>query len=282
MQLSNDKPVIIAGPCAGESFELMDEVAEKLVKLSKELDFHYVFKASFDKANRTSGGGKRGPGIEQALEWFSRIKSKYNVPVLTDVHETHQVQAVAGVCDWLQIPAFLCRQTDLVVEAAENGAFINIKKGQFVAPDAMKYIADKAKKAAEAKGRTNNVYVTERGVSFGYGNLVVDMRGFPIMASSGFPVMLDITHSTQLPSAAGDGTSSAERKFAPVLARAAAATGYLSGFFLEVHSCPAKAISDKDAQLSPEQGEALLRQLIPLWRSARDFKNIDQMFESKA
>jgi 2-dehydro-3-deoxyphosphooctonate aldolase (KDO 8-P synthase) len=280
MQLSREKPVIIAGPCAAESFELMDQVAEKLVSLARELDFNYVFKASFDKANRTSSGSKRGPGVDQALSWFGKIKSKYNVPVLTDVHETHQVQPVAEVCDWLQIPAFLCRQTDLVVEAAERGAYINIKKGQFVAPEAMRHIADKARLAAAEKGRNSNVYLTERGVSFGYGNLVVDMRAFPIMANSGYPVILDITHSTQLPSAAGDGsTSGAQRKFAPTLARAAAATGYLSGFFLEVHTCPDQAISDKEAQLTPDQATALLRQLIPLWRSARELKMIDPLFE---
>jgi 2-dehydro-3-deoxyphosphooctonate aldolase (KDO 8-P synthase) len=183
------------------------------------------------------------------------------------------------VCDWIQIPAFLCRQTDLVVEAAARGTFINIKKGQFLAPNAMKHIADKAKTAAAKEGRHSNVYVTERGVTFGYGNLVVDMRSFPIISNAGYPVILDITHSTQLPQGAGDGSSSGgERKYAPVLARAAAATGYLSGFFLEVHKDPAKAISDKDAQLNIDQGAALLRQLIPLWKSAREFNKIDSLF----
>ena len=281
MPYSKDKPIIIAGPCAAESFELMDLVAENLVKLSKELDFSLVFKASFDKANRTSSGSQRGPGFDQAMKWFGQIKSKYKIETLTDVHESYQVQPVAEVCDWLQIPAFLCRQTDLVVEAAKRGAYINIKKGQFVAPDAMKHIADKARIAAAEEGRQANVYVTERGASFGYGNLVVDMRSFPVIANSGYPVMLDITHSTQLPSAAGDGsTSGAQRKFAPILARAAAATGYLSGFFLEVHKEPAKAISDKEAQLNVDQATALLRQLIPLWKSAREFRYIDPLFEN--
>jgi 2-dehydro-3-deoxyphosphooctonate aldolase (KDO 8-P synthase) len=281
MQLSKDKPVIIAGPCAAESYDLMDLVAENLVKLSAELGFHYVFKASFDKANRTSALTARGPGFEQAMGWFERIKKKYEIQALTDVHETYQVKPVSEVCDWIQIPAFLCRQTDLVVEAAARGTFINIKKGQFLAPDAMKHIADKAKVAAAKEGRHSNIYVTERGVTFGYGNLVVDMRSFPIISNAGYPVILDITHSTQLPQGAGDGSSSgAQRKFAPVLARAAAATGYLSGFFLEVHKNPAAAISDKEAQLNIDQGAALLRQLIPLWKSAREFKQIDPLFES--
>jgi 2-dehydro-3-deoxyphosphooctonate aldolase (KDO 8-P synthase) len=257
--------------------DLMSTVGTAMARLSTELGFDYVFKASFDKANRTSADSRRGPGLEQGLRWFSDIKAKLGVPVLTDVHETTQVAQVAEVCDVLQIPAFLCRQTDLVVAAAQTGRIVNVKKGQFMAPGAMGSIVDKARKA-----NAGNVWLTERGASFGYGNLVVDMRAFPIMAASKAPIILDITHSTQLPAAGGEGghVSSGERRFAPVLARAACATGYLSGFFLEVHTDPPRAISDKDAQLSIPQAEALLRQLIPLWRQAQSFAALDESFKS--
>ncbi len=275
------RPVVIAGPCAAESYTLMRDVGLALAALSKELGFDYVFKASFDKANRTSGGSDRGPGMDQALQWFKDIKAELGVPVLTDVHETWQIEPVAAVCDVLQIPAFLCRQTDLVAAAAASGRKVNIKKGQFMAPAAMANVVDKARLAAKERGVAGEVWLTERGASFGYGNLVVDMRAFPIMAATRAPLILDITHSTQLPAIGGEGggTSSGQRKFAPVLARAATATGHLSGYFLEVHTNPAKAISDKDAQLSIAQGTALLRQLIPLWKQARDFAVNDGQFD---
>lgn len=278
---STARPLVIAGPCAAESFDLMDSVCSQLKQLSKELDFDYVFKASFDKANRTSLSSTRGPGIEQALKWFQTLKDRYQVRILTDVHETPQVKEVASVVDILQIPAFLCRQTDLVVAAAETGRDVNIKKGQFLAPGAMANIADKARNAARNAQSKGEIYLTERGASFGYGNLVVDMRAFPIMARTKAPLLLDITHSTQLPATGGEGggTSSGERIYAPVLARAATATGYLSGYFLEVHTDPPKAISDKDAQLNPRQAEALLRQIVPLWRQAREFASIDTLFK---
>lgn len=273
--LPRQRPIVIAGPCAAESYSLMKDVGTALVALSKELDFDYVFKASFDKANRTSGGSQRGPGLDNAMKWFSDIKAELGVPVLTDVHETWQIEPVAAVCDVLQIPAFLCRQTDLVAAAAASGRKVNIKKGQFMAPAAMANVVDKARQAG------GDVWLTERGASFGYGNLVVDMRAFPIMAETKAPLLLDITHSTQLPATGGEGggTSGGQRKFAPVLARAATATGHLSGYFLEVHTNPAKAISDKDAQLSIAQGTALLRQLVPFWRQARDFAAIDSQFQ---
>lgn len=274
-------PLVIAGPCAAENFSLMDSVASLMTRLAKEIGFRYIFKASFDKANRTSSGSIRGPGLDNALRWFEDLKTKYGIEILTDVHETHQVKAVANICDVLQIPAFLCRQTDLVVAAAASGKIVNIKKGQFMAPGAMGHIVDKAR-AARPLGRdpVQDIWLTERGASFGYGNLVVDMRAFPIMAKCKAPLILDITHSTQLPAAGGDGgsVSGAQRSMAPVLARAATATGYLSGYFLEVHTDPAKAISDKDAQLNLMQAEALLRQLIPLWRNSRALPAIDGMF----
>ena len=276
-------PLVIVGPCAAENFSLMDAVAGSMSRLAKELGFRYIFKASFDKANRTSLDSTRGPGLENALRWFQDLKDRHHVEILTDVHETHQVAPVADVCDVLQIPAFLCRQTDLVVAAAQSGKALNIKKGQFMAPGAMGHIMDKAR-AAMPSGRDpmKDIWLTERGVSFGYGNLVVDMRAFPIMAKTGAPLILDITHSTQLPAAGGDGgsVSGAQRSMAPVLARAATATGYLAGYFLEVHTDPAKAISDKEAQLNLTQAEALLRQLVPLWCQATTFNAIDRLFLS--
>lgn len=275
------RPLVIAGPCAAESFALLDAVCGQLHSLSQELGFDYVFKASFDKANRTSLASTRGPGMDQAMTWFRDLKDRYQVRTLTDVHETIQVQPVAEVCDILQIPAFLCRQTDLVVAAARTGRTVNIKKGQFMAPAAMIHVVDKARAAAREAGHPGDVLLTERGASFGYGNLVVDMRAFPIMAGAKAPLILDITHSTQLPASGGEGggVSSGERRYAPVLARAATATGHLSGYFLEVHTNPEQAISDKDAQLNPKQAEALLRQLVPLWREARAYTAVDRMFQ---
>ena len=274
-------PLVIAGPCAAENFSLMDSVAGFMTRLANELGFRYIFKASFDKANRTSISSIRGPGLDNAMRWFQDLKDRYGVEILTDVHETQQVAPVSDVCDVLQIPAFLCRQTDLVVAAAASGRAVNIKKGQFMAPGAMGHIVDKARAACPKDvDSSQHIWLTERGASFGYGNLVVDMRAFPIMAKTRAPLILDITHSTQLPAAGGDGgaVSGAQRSMAPILARAATATGYLSGYFLEVHTNPAKAISDKDAQLNLAQAEALLRQLVPLWRESQRFQSIDSMF----
>ena len=273
------RPVVIAGPCMAESSDLLEATVVPLCRLARELDFHLVFKSSFDKANRSSIEGYRGPGLDQAMTWFADIKSRHGVQILTDVHETVQCRPAAEVCDVLQIPAFLCRQTDLIVEAVQTGRAVNIKKGQFMAPHAMANIAAKAVAAAKAANLGVDVALTERGASFGYGNLVVDMRAFPVMAKSGTPLIFDITHSTQLPGAATDGKSSgADREFAPVLARAAVATGYLDGFFLEVHPDPAKAKSDKEAQLTIPQAEAMLRQLVPFWHSCRKLAEIDSKF----
>ena len=236
--------------------------------MSQELKFDLVFKASFDKANRTSIGSYRGPGLTQTLKWFDTIKSKYpGLPVLTDVHETIQIAEAAEVIDVLQIPAFLCRQTDLLVAAAQTGRAVNVKKGQFLAPENVQHIISKMVAAAEEKSFKPNYALTERGVTFGYGNLVVDMRGLKVMSDLGAPVIFDITHSLQLPAAGGSSgeVSGGRRNFAPVLARAAAATGYLDGFFLEVHTNPNQAKSDAATQLSVEQASVLLRQVIPLW-----------------
>jgi 2-dehydro-3-deoxyphosphooctonate aldolase (KDO 8-P synthase) len=276
------RPIVVAGPCTAESWELLDAVAAPMVALSKELGFDYVFKASFDKANRTSLKSPRGPGMDQAMSWFAKLKEKHGVGLLTDVHETIQVEAAAAVCDVLQIPAFLCRQTDLVAKAAASGRIVNIKKGQFLAPGAMANIFDKAAQAAQAAGHASpRIWLTERGTTFGYGNLVVDMRSLPIMAKTSAPVILDITHSTQLPAAGGEGggTSGAQRCYAPTLARAAAASGYVDGFFLEVHTNPAEAVSDAEAQLTVAQATALLRQVIPLAREGKRLaREIDATF----
>lgn len=281
MQVSEiTRPIVYAGPCVAESLGLLETVVEPLLRLSKELNFELTFKASFDKANRTAVDSYRGPGLEQALAWFQSIKDKYKVGILTDIHETYQASECAGVVDVLQIPAFLCRQTDLIVAACETGRMVNIKKGQMVAPDAMLNAVEKARAACERRHLPLRVALTERGASFGYGNLVVDMRSFAIMAEAQVPVIFDITHSTQLP-AAGDGgkSSGGDRRFAPPLARAATATGYLQGYFLEVHPEPARAKSDKSVQLSISQAEHLLRQIIPLWHHARGFKAIDRAFK---
>ncbi len=276
---SPDRLIIIAGPCVAESPAMMDEVASALSELSKKLEFTFIFKSSFDKANRQSIESYRGPGMDKVLGWFSDIKSRYGCYTLTDVHEVQQVHDVAAAVDALQIPAFLCRQTDLLAAAVRTGKFVNIKKGQFMSPQAMVHVVNKAKVAAElATGQLPPIALTERGTSFGYGDLVVDMRSFAIMQGSKVPLIFDITHSTQRPGSGGDSVSAYTREFAPVLARAAAATGKLSGFFLEVHPNPSQAKSDAGAQLTISQAAKLLSQLIPLWQQARELQKIDEDF----
>lgn len=235
----NDLPfVLIGGPCQIETKSHAVELAGKIVEITEKLGIPYVFKASFDKANRTSITGARGIGLEKAMEVFSEIRERYGCPVVTDVHEPYQCAEVAPVVDILQIPAFLCRQTDLVVAAAETGKVVNVKKGQFLAPWDMKNVVSKAEQAGNP-----NVLVTERGASFGYNTLVVDMRSLPIMAErTGCPVVFDATHSVQQPG--GQGTSTGgQREFAPVLARAAVAVGVAS-VFIETHEDPDKSPSD--------------------------------------
>jgi 2-dehydro-3-deoxyphosphooctonate aldolase (KDO 8-P synthase) len=242
------------------------------------LGFDYYFKASFDKANRSSIDSYRGPGMEQTLTWFSDLKSRFGgIPVLTDIHESHQAKEVATVVDVLQIPAFLCRQTDLIMAAVETGRIVNVKKGQFITPHATHNIVAKAQETAAKHKLPTKLWLTERGATFGYGNLVVDMRSFPIMASTGVPVIFDITHSTQLPG--GDQkTTDGDRQYAPLLARAAAATGYVDGFFLEVHTTPAQAKSDKAVQLAISQAEALLTRMLPIWKACREASQWDEAF----
>lgn len=229
---------LIAGPCVLEAPELIIETAERLAEIAAERGVPFVFKASFDKANRTSRGAVRGPGIEEGLELLSRVKGRTGVPVLTDVHLPDQCALVAEVCDVLQIPAFLCRQTDLLLAAAETGRAVNIKKGQFLAPWDMPHPLAKC-----ASTGNENLCVTERGSTFGYGRLVVDMSGFRHLHETGYPVIFDATHSVQEPGGRGNATGG-DRSQAPVLARAALATGFVDGLFFEVHPDPDNAPSD--------------------------------------
>ncbi len=273
------RPIIIAGPCVAESYALLEEVLQALQALETRLPFQLVFKASFDKANRTSLHSYRGPGMDTVLDWFSQLKTKYGCKILTDIHERAHVEEVAKVVDYLQIPAFLCRQTDLVVAAAQSGCGVNIKKGQFMAPEAMAPILAKAQ--AAKKTPEQEIWVTERGFAFGYGDLVVDMRSFHTLAQTGVPVLFDITHSTQQPPAGKEtAISNAQRCYAPLLARSAIATGYVNGAFLEVHPNPAQAKSDAAAQLSIPQATALLEQIIPMLHQATAWKGIDTQFTS--
>ncbi len=229
---------LIAGPCVVESRELQLDVAGKLKELCKPLGIPFIFKSSYDKANRSSGKSFRGLGMDEGLKILAAVKKEIQVPVLTDVHEQDEVEPVAAVVDVLQTPAFLCRQTDFIRAAASAGKPVNIKKGQFLSPQEMKNVVDKAREASGA----DNVLVCERGFSFGYGNLVSDMRSLAIMRDTGCPVVFDATHSVQLPG--GQGTASGgQREFIPVLARAAVASG-ISGLFMETHPNPEKALSD--------------------------------------
>jgi 2-dehydro-3-deoxyphosphooctonate aldolase (KDO 8-P synthase) len=226
--------ILIAGPCVIESEKLCFHVATALKKATAKLPITYVFKASFDKANRSSGSSFRGPGIDEGLRTLAKIRAEFELPVLTDIHTEEQARAAAQAVDVLQIPAFLCRQTDLIQAAVQTGKIVNIKKGQFLAPNDM---AQVVKKAGDAK-----LLLTERGTTFGYNNLVADMRSIPILKQLGCPVIFDATHSVQLPGGAGD-RSSGQREFAPILAKAAIAVG-ADGLFIETHPDPDNALSD--------------------------------------
>ena len=234
-----DRPFfLIAGPCVVESEQLQMDVAGKLKEMTAELGIPFIFKSSYDKANRSSGKSFRGPGMEKGLEILAKVRKELGVPVLTDVHTEEEVPIVAKVVDVLQTPAFLCRQTDFIHAVARSGKPVNIKKGQFLAPSDMKNVVEKAREASGA----DNIMVCERGASFGYNNLVSDMRSLAIMRDTGCPVVFDATHSVQLPG--GQGTSSGgQREFVPVLARAAVASG-VAGVFMETHPDPARALSD--------------------------------------
>ena len=263
VEIGNHKPLsIIAGPCALESRDHALEMASALKEITAKAGLGFVYKTSFDKANRTSANSVRGLGIELALPIFAEIRERIGVPVLTDVHEREQCAAVAEAVDVLQIPAFLCRQTDLLVAAAQTGRVVNVKKGQFLAPWDMKNVVAKVTGAGNP-----NVLVTERGVSFGYNTLVSDMRALPILASIGAPVVFDATHSVQQPG--GQGTSSGgERDMVPVLARAAVAIG-VAAVFMETHQDPDSAPSDGPNMLKLKDLPALLAELVEIDRIAK-------------
>ncbi len=248
----------IAGPCVLESQELTHQIAADLKRVAERLGISLLFKASFDKANRTSLSSYRGPGLDKGLAMLESIKKEFNLPVLSDVHDPGQAREAASVLDVLQIPAFLCRQTDLLVAAAETGKVVNLKKGQFVSPWDIKNAIDKLGLAATEK----RLLLTERGTCFGYNNLVVDMRSLPVMRSYGHPVIFDATHSVQLPGGAG-GKSGGQREFVPPLARAAVAAG-IDGIFMEVHPDPDKALCDGPNSLPLEHVESLLRELLAI------------------
>ncbi len=256
---------LIAGPCVVESLQLQIDVAGHLKEITSALAIPFIFKSSYDKANRSSGATFRGPGMERGLEILAQVKRQLGVPVLTDVHSEAEIPAVAAVVDVLQTPAFLCRQTDFIHAVARCGKPVNIKKGQFLAPHDMKNVIAKARAAAREAGLSEDRFMAcERGVSFGYNNLVSDMRSLAIMRETGAPVVFDATHSVQLPG--GQGTSSGgQREFVPVLARAAVAVG-VAGLFMETHPDPANAMSDGPNAVPLKHMRALLEQLLALDR----------------
>ncbi|MFZ9854779.1 MAG: 3-deoxy-8-phosphooctulonate synthase [Limisphaerales bacterium] len=260
-QLNSRKQLfLIAGPCVLEDESMALEIGLHLRRICRRLGITYVFKASFDKANRSSGTSFRGPGLEEGLAILGRLRQRLEVPVLTDVHLVEQVVPAARVVDILQIPAFLCRQTDLVTAAAATGQVVNLKKGQFMAPDEMTSVVAKASEALG--GQRPKLLLTERGTTFGYHNLVADMRSLPILGRLGFPVIFDATHSVQLPGAAG-GKSGGQREFAPVLARCAVVAG-ANGLFIETHPDPDKALSDGPNMIPIKDMAPLLTQLCRL------------------
>ncbi len=262
----NDLPLqLIAGPCQMESRDHTIEVAGKLVEICKARNIGLVYKTSYDKANRTSLQGKRGMGLDKSLVVFDEVKRTFGIPTLTDVHEIAHCAVVAPVIDILQIPAFLCRQTDLLIAAANTGRVVNVKKGQFLAPWDMKNVAAKI-----ADSGNSNIMLTERGASFGYNTLVVDMRSLPIMAEFGYPIIMDCTHAVQQPG--GQGTSSGgERKFVPTIAKAAVAAG-VAGVFIETHPDPDNAPSDGPNMVKLADLPALLDQLMAFDRLAKSFR----------
>ncbi|MES2077314.1 3-deoxy-8-phosphooctulonate synthase [Rugamonas rubra] len=261
-----DQPFfLIAGTCVIESRQMAFDTAGALKEMTAELGIPFIYKSSFDKANRSSGSTYRGPGMDKGLEILGDVKRELGVPVLTDVHTIEEIAAVASVVDVLQTPAFLCRQTDFIIACAQSGKPVNIKKGQFLAPGDMKNVIDKARAAARDKGLPEDVFMAcERGVSFGYNNLVSDMRSLAIMRETACPVVFDATHSVQLPG--GQGTSSGgQREFVPVLARAAVAVG-VAGLFMETHPTPATALSDGPNAVPLGRMKELLSTLIELDR----------------
>jgi 2-dehydro-3-deoxyphosphooctonate aldolase (KDO 8-P synthase) len=261
MFYSPDKLLLIAGPCSLENELVCRTVAKALVALQKEQPLlKVIFKGSFDKANRTSLSGERGTGLAAGLALLAMVRKEYGLPVLTDVHEVAQVAPVAGVCDVVQIPAFLCRQTDLLLAAARSGRIVNVKKGQFLSPQEMPFVVGKLR-----EGGAVEIWQTERGSSFGYQNLVVDMRSFNLMKANGYPAIFDATHSVQLPGAAG-GKSGGQREFVLPLALAALAAG-ADGLFIETHPKPEEAISDGPNMIPLQDLPELIRRCLAIWQA---------------
>lgn len=251
-QTLNGKLTILAGPCVIETQEILEKTAEELKKITQKLDINFVFKSSFDKANRSSINSYRGPGIEKGLEMLAKIKKDFDLPIVTDIHIPEQAAIAAEVADILQIPAFLCRQTDLLVAAAKTGKIVNIKKGQFLAPEQMQPLIKKVEDSGNA-----NILLTDRGTTFGYNNLVSDFRAIPIMQESGYPVIFDATHSVQLPGAQGE-CSGGDRRFVPILAKSAVAAG-ADGLFFEVHPEPDNALCDGPNMIAIKDAEKLFK-----------------------
>ena len=267
LNISNNSPLtLIAGPCQLENEKHALDVAEKLKVITNELNLGLIYKTSFDKANRTSLKGKRGTGLEKSLPIFDKIRNNLNIPVLTDVHSIDQCEVVANHVDILQIPAFLCRQTDLLVAAAKTGKIINVKKGQFLAPWDMVNVTKKIEDSGN-----KNILVTERGASFGYNTLVSDMRSLPIMAKNGYPVVFDATHSVQQPGGMGD-KSGGQREFVEHLSRAAVAVG-VAAIFMETHPDPDNAPSDGPNMVPLSQMPSLLKKLVQIDKLIKDVKN---------
>lgn len=263
MIYNSEKLLLLAGPCSLESLDTCRPVADALAALQQQHpQLNILFKGSFDKANRTSINSDRGTGLDAGLEIFQTIKAEYGFKTITDIHTPEQCATVGAVVDAMQIPAFLCRQTDLLVAAAKTDCAINVKKGQFLSPQEMTFVTNKLKEAG-----ANEIWQTERGTTFGYQNLVVDMRSFNIMAENGYPTIMDATHSVQLPGAAG-GISGGQREFVPALARAALAAG-ANGVFLETHPNPEKAISDAASQVPLNELPALIESLLRVWQAVR-------------
>jgi len=275
-----DRPLfLIAGPCVVESEQLQMEVAGRLKEIAAAVGVPFIFKSSYDKANRSSGTSFRGPGLDKGLEILAKVKRELDVPIITDVHREDEIGAAASVVDVLQTPAFLCRQTDFIRAVAQSGKPVNIKKGQFLAPHDMTNVLDKARAAARDVGLSEDRFMAcERGASFGYNNLVSDMRSLAIMRETNAPVVFDATHSVQLPG--GQGTSSGgQREFVPVLARAAVAVG-IAGIFMETHPNPAQALSDGPNAVPLKHMRTLLEQLAELDRAIKSRPLLEQSFDA--
>ena len=277
-EVGHRQPIfLIAGPCVVESLQLQMDTAGTLKEIAFALGIPFIFKSSYDKANRSSGTSFRGPGMERGLEILAQVKRELSLPILTDVHQQEEITRVAQVADVLQTPAFLCRQTDFIRAVAQSGKPVNIKKGQFLSPHDMKNVIDKARAAAREKGlNDDNFMACERGASFGYNNLVSDMRSLVIMRETGAPVVFDATHSVQLPGGQGT-TSGGQREMVPVLARAAVAVG-VAGLFMETHPDPSKALSDGPNAVPLKHMHALLETLLELDRISKKHDYLENSF----